>query len=242
MNTQQTTITPAQTVAEMAVSMPGALSVFSKHNIDYCCGGHRSLGEACMRLGLNPEKIMSEIHGSPGLQLNHTLRFKNWSSSLLIDYIVENHHAYIKKAIPDIQFFLDKVCSAHGDEDIQLLSIRQDFQDLAEELTSHMNKEEFVLFPAIKRLETNEYGNLPLTITLRSPLQAMEDEHEIAGELIKSIRNLSNNYTTPGYACPTYWIAYQKLQEFDADLIMHIHLENNILFERVKSKATPSLD
>ena len=143
MNTQQNTITNSPPrVAQLALSMPGALAVFTRYNIDYCCGGHRSLEEGCMRAGL----------------------------------------------------------------------------------------------------EANEYGNVPLTITLQSPLHAMEDEHELAGKLTKSIRNLSNNYTVPEYACPTYRITYQKLKQFDADLMMHIHLENNILFERVKSKGIPALD
>ncbi len=234
MNTSEKTTADTPTVAQLAVSVPGALGVFTKYNIDYCCGGHRTLEEACGRIGLNVEAVMEEITKS-GRTARQTVRFEDWSSSLLVDYIVENHHEYIRRSIPEIQHFLDKVCKAHGEESVHLLSIRQDFEDLAEELTSHMSKEEYVLFPAIKRLESKEVGNVPLTMTIQSPLHAMEDEHEAVGELIKSIRQLSGNYNPPDYACPTYRITYQKLQEFDNDLMMHIHLENNILFERVKA-------
>ncbi len=226
-----------QTVAQLAVSYPGALSVFMKHNIDYCCGGHRPLKEACIRIGLDPAMIMEEILKEKNTETRQPMRFQQWSSSLLADYIVENHHTYVKRAIPEVQFFLDKVCAAHGEEDVHLLSIRQHFQELADELTSHMDKEEFVFFPAIKRLDAKDYGNVPLSITIQAPLDAMIHDHDSAGDLIKAIRSLSDNYTPPDYACPTYRITFQKLREFDEDLMMHIHLENNILFQRVKEQT-----
>jgi regulator of cell morphogenesis and NO signaling len=237
MNTQPDTVQGNQpTVAQLAVSHPGALAVFTKYNIDYCCGGHRPLDEACKRKGLDPEKIMDEIFKSQSNGPSEALRLESWGSSLLVDFIVQNHHSYVKNAIPEILPLLDKVCDAHGGDSPHLLAIRQDFQDLAEELSSHMHKEEFVLFPAIKRLEAQEYGNVPLSITIQSPIAAMEHEHTLAGDLIKSIRAHSDNYTVPEFACPTYRVTYAKLKEFDDDLMMHIHLENNILFERVKSK------
>lgn len=237
MNNEKTLLDNEQTVAQLAVSYPGALSVFMKHQIDYCCGGHRPLREACVRVGLDPEVIMDEIVNGQVMESRQVARFQQWSSALLADYIVENHHTFVKKAIPEIQFFLDKVCAAHGQEDAHLLTIRQNYEDLAEELTSHMDKEEFVFFPAIKRLEAKDYGNVPLSITIQAPLKAMIHDHDTAGDLIKSIRSLSNNYTPPEYACPTYRITYQKLKEFDDDLMMHIHLENNILFQRVKEQT-----
>lgn len=238
MNIQTDTTEGSQpTVAQLAVSHPGALSVFTKYNIDYCCGGHRPLEEACKRIGLDPEKIMEEILHSRSSETPEALRVENWGSSLLVDFIVQNHHTYVKNAIPEIQPLLDKVCDAHGVDSPHLLLIREDFNTLADELISHMHKEEFVLFPAIKRLESQDYGNVPLSLTIQSPLAVMEHEHTVAGDLVKSIRAHSGNYTPPDFACPTYQITYQKLREFDSDLMMHIHLENNILFQRMKEKA-----
>jgi regulator of cell morphogenesis and NO signaling len=225
-----------QTVAQLAISHPGALVVFTKYNIDYCCGGHRSIEDACRRIGLDSEKIKAEILQSSASGTSQAIRPENWSSSLLVDYIVQNHHVYVKRAIPEIQAFLDKVCDAHGNDCIELLVIRENFLDLAEELTSHMEKEERVLFPAIKRLEAQNAMDLPLVSTLHIPVGAMEHEHAIAGDLVKQIRASSNNYTPPDFACPTFRITYKKLQEFDNDLMRHIHLENNILFERIKGK------
>jgi regulator of cell morphogenesis and NO signaling len=225
-----------QTVAQLAVSHPGALAVFTKYNIDYCCGGHRTVEDACQRVGLDPEKIKSEILQSPATEDSKAFRPENWSSTFLVDYIIQNHHRYVKNAIPEIQAFLDKVCDAHGNDSLELLLIRENFFDLSEELLSHMEKEERVLFPAIKRLEAQNEVDHPLISTLQVPIGAMEHEHVIAGDLVKQIRASSNNYTPPDFACPTFRITYKKLQEFDNDLMRHIHLENNILFERIKNK------
>lgn len=222
----------SQTVAELAVSHPAALSVFTKYKIDYCCGGDRSLEEACLRVGLNPEKIRAEIFSSPAQQSSVPMRAEQWSASLLSDYIVQNHHNYVRRAIPEIEALLEKVCAAHGEDSIELLNIQQDFSDLAEELLSHMEKEEVALFPALKRLETHNDAGHPLVDTLKGPISMMEQEHVLAGDLMKSIRILSNNYTVPEFACPTYRVTYQKLKDFDDDLMTHVHLENNILFKK----------
>lgn len=224
------------TVAQLAVADPAALAVFTKYNIDYCCGGHRSLEDACRRIGLDPMQVKAEILNSSTVSASPALRPEVWSSSLLIDYIVQNHHAYVKRAIPEIEVFLEKVCHAHGSDYDQLLQIQEAFFTLANELTDHMQKEEVVLFPAIKRFEAQNRGDHALVATMQGPLGAMEHEHQIAGDLIKKIRSLSDNYTPPDFACPTFRITYKKLQEFDNDLMQHIHLENNILFERIKEK------
>lgn len=223
---------PSVTVAELAVAHPGALSVFTKYNIDYCCGGNRSLEEACTRVGLNPEKIRQEILSAPTQDSGIPMRAEQWSASLLADYIVQNHHQYVRNAIPEISALLEKVCAAHGEDNIELLNIQQDFSDLADELLNHMGKEEIALFPAIKRLEAHNGSGHPLEDTLQAPITMMEKEHVVAGDLMKSIRSLSNNYTVPDYACPTYRVTYQKLREFDNDLMTHVHLENNILFRK----------
>ncbi len=232
MGTYHNTLDDSMTVAEMAVSYPAALSVFTKYNIDYCCGGNRSLEDACIRIGLNPDRIRQEIASAPAQQSAVPARAEQWSASLLADYIVQNHHEYVKNAIPEISALLEKVCAAHGEDSIELLNIQQDFADLAEELLNHMDKEEIALFPAIKRLEAQGSGDHPLVETLKAPIAMMEHEHNVAGDLMKSIRNLSHNYTVPEFACPTYRVTYQKLKEFDDDLMTHVHLENNILFRK----------
>lgn len=222
------------TVAQLAIEHPGALAVFTKYNIDYCCGGHRSLTEACNRLGLDSEKIRTEILQAPTAHTTDAVRPEQWSAAFLADYIVENHHAYVKKSIPEVTLLLDKVCDRHGSDTPELMQIRNNFNKLSEELTSHMEKEELVLFPAIKRLDKQRDADNPLEKMIQAPISTMEHEHQAAGDLTKAIRALSDNYTPPDFACPTFRITYHRLKEFDTDLMHHIHLENNILFERFK--------
>lgn len=225
----------ALTVAQLAIAHPGALSVFTKYNIDYCCGGHRSLEDACGRIGLDAGKIRAEIDQTPITASNGDFHPEQWSSGFLVDYILQNHHAYIRRAVPELEPLLDRVCERHGVDCHELLRIRQCFSDLSEELISHMHKEEAVLFPAIKKLDEEKQPKAN-ALFLNAPIQVMEHEHAVAGDLTKQIRALSNNYTPPEFACPTFRITYQRLQEFDRDLMKHIHLENNILFERFKQK------
>jgi regulator of cell morphogenesis and NO signaling len=228
------------TVAQLAIGQPGALAVFTKYSIDYCCGGHRNLTEACHRLGLDPDKILTEIHQTSPPDSTQPLRFENWSSILLVDFIIENHHAFVRRAIPELELLLDKVCDRHGNDSLELLHIRENFIDLSEELESHMEKEENILFPAIKRLDSKRPENNAIQSIIQGPIVAMEDEHEAAGDLLKRIRSLSSNYTPPDSACATFQVTYQKLKEFDNDLMRHIHLENNILFERYKRHTVPT--
>lgn len=223
------------TVAQLAVRQPGALSVFNKYQIDYCCGGHRSLEEACHRIGVDPEKVRAEINESSWPDRGFSVRPEHWSASLLIDFIIENHHGYCKVAIPQVESLLEKVCARHGDDAQELLYIQQCFLELSTDLIAHMQKEEFVVFPTIRKLAAAYDGDHALEKMIQTPIQVMEDEHQAAGDLIKQIRKLSNHYTPPEFACPTFRVTYQKLKEFDDDLMRHIHLENNILFERFKS-------
>lgn len=223
------------TVAQLAITQPGALSVFTKYNIDYCCGGHRSLEEACHRKGLDADKILEEIHQTPPADTTQKLKPESWNSDFLVDFIIHNHHMFVRRAIPELDGLLTKVCDRHGNDCLELLKMRECFMELAEELTSHMEKEEGILFPAIKKVASQNLKDSSEMAVLKPVIHAMEHEHEEAGALIKQIRAFSNAYTPPDFACPTYQVTYRKLQEFDNDLMQHIHLENNILFPRFKN-------
>ena len=136
---------------------------------------------------------------------------------------------------------IQRVVEAHGKDRPELSKLQETFNELSEELLQHMNKEELILFPEIKKLLneipiSTSFPFLPMNI--QAPMAMMEDEHTHAGDLIKSIRSMTRNYNPPASACPTYKITYKRLEEFDQDLMQHIHLENNVLFNKVRSKLT----
>lgn len=232
-------------VADIALTFPNSLEILNRYNLDYCCGGKKSFVQVCARAGLNAESIWQEIQLCVANQgPDSRMRFDTWEAPLLIDFIVQHHHHYVRDSIPQIQALLDKVCHAHGDDSPFLPTVRDEFNTLAAELLNHMPKEEEVLFPAIRMLFANSASAFETNIKnrqLMAPITIMEDEHEIAGRLIKSIRSLTNHYTPPAYACPSFKMTYIMLQQFDNDLMQHIHLENNILFPKITQKNACAL-
>lgn len=227
------------TMAEVALNFPQALDVLQRNNLDYCCGGKKPFIEVCKKAGVDPVIVWKEIltiatnHGGS----DNSMNFNTWDVSLIIDFILQHHHAYVRSAIPQIQQLLDKVCSVHGADSPNLFTIRESFNELAEELMDHMPKEENILFPAMRRLFDLNLNQKDDLSSLQVPITRMEHEHETAGMLIKSIRSLTENYTPPSYACPTFKMTYLMLQQFDTDLLQHIHIENNILFPKAKQKV-----
>lgn len=193
-----------------------------------------SLKEACEKSGIAVDTLLNELFRTDATRMPGTIRFDTWDISLLTDFIVQHHHQYVKRSIPQLNELLTKVCNVHGDRHAYLFTLKQTFNDLADELLHHMHKEEFILFPEVKRIFSE---NTKPVFNVHAPIAVMEDEHELAGNLIKTIRQLTNNYTPPADACPTFKVTYKRLQEFDQDLMQHIHLENNVLFEKVKTRT-----
>jgi regulator of cell morphogenesis and NO signaling len=220
------------TVADVALTFPQALEILNRYNLDYCCGGKKPFVEVCKKAGLDAEIIWQELMLlRANSSADSRMRFDTWNAPLLIDFILQHHHNYVRESIPYIQELLNKICLVHESDSPYLLSVRDDFNKLAVELLEHLPKEEEILFPAIRRLFNRQ--NAGISSSLEVPIGVMELEHENAGVLIKSIRSLTDNYNPPAHACTTFRMAYNMLDQFDKDLMQHIHLENNILFPKV---------
>jgi regulator of cell morphogenesis and NO signaling len=232
------TINTAKTVREFAVELPGATRVFERLGIDYCCGGDKALQEACLTAGVPTEKVVALLevadNGAAGSK-----QACDWNSAPLSDlvaYIVTRHHVFTRKELPRLDQLLEKVCSLHGENHAELRKIQVIFQGLEEELTGHMSKEEQILFPYIKNLETaverGESAPAPFFGTVRNPVRMMMQEHDNAGKALRGLREVSSNYRVPADGCTSFHTLYKALEEFEKDLHQHIHLENNILFPR----------
>ena len=229
-----------RTVREFATEIPTATRIFEKLGIDYCCGGAKSLRDACARAHLPVEEVLLALEQGSSFQQPTEATppdFMVGSLSGLIEHIVTQHHVYAKQELPRIQQLLNKVVLAHGGkEHSELGKIHRTFQTTSAELIAHMMKEEHVLFPYIAELEeainTGRRVPKPVFGTLRNPVHMMELEHESAGAAFSEIRTLTGDYTAPADACFSYKTLYTALKEFEADLHQHVHLENNILFPR----------
>ncbi|MBI1779965.1 MAG: iron-sulfur cluster repair di-iron protein [Sphingobacteriales bacterium] len=224
-----------ESLAKIVKSNFRTASVFEKYHLDFCCKGKRSLQQACDENHVSVNEVVSTLEeviagGNP------IVDFDKYTVSALIDYIVNTHHAYVLNESPQLYTWLQKVAAKHGERHPEMLKVFSLFHEVKEELMHHMQKEELVLFPRIKELETLEkegahaIGRNHTYIT--APVSMMEQEHEHAGELLEQIRILTSNYTPPADACTTYRLSFASLQAFEADLHQHVHLENNLLFSK----------
>ncbi|HLW81457.1 MAG TPA: iron-sulfur cluster repair di-iron protein [Candidatus Acidoferrales bacterium] len=223
-------------VKDIALSNPASRQVLEDAGLDYCCGGGKSLHEACLHADASPEEILSRLRENAQDTDPADLNWMAVSLCELTRHIREKHHRYVREAIPRTQALSDKVTAKHGKNHTELEDIRKLFVEVGREMIVHMQKEEQILFPYIDALEraVNAHGPVepPFFQTVRNPIHMMMKEHDAAGELVRQIRSLTADYTAPADACTSSKALYEALKEFEADLHQHIHLENNILFPR----------
>jgi regulator of cell morphogenesis and NO signaling len=212
-----------------------AAAVFERHGVDFCCGGHRPVAEACSELGVDPAALARDLETALAQASPDVPRFNIWDLDQLTGYIVANHHVYVRQAVDTLLAHTRKVADVHGENHPEVRAIADRFEALAAELASHMAREEQVLFPYINGLaQAQRGGPVPAAPfgSVDRPIRMMETEHESAGDAVASIRKLSGGYARPADACTTFRVTYQELHAFEADLHRHVHLENNILFPK----------
>ena len=222
-----------KTVAQVVASDMRTAIIFKKYGIDFCCGGGKSISEACNDIEVNEETILNEIEMLGAEKAEND--FNNMELDVLSNHILETHHVYVRESLPIILEFANKVAKVHGDHNPENVEIALLFHELSIELQQHLLKEEKTLFPKIINLAIiNRNGGEIQTPfgSFQNSIRMMKHEHDIAGYIIKKIEKLSNNFTPPKHACNTYKALYHHLRAFQSDLHIHIHLENNILFPK----------
>ena len=223
-------------VNEIALSNPGARHILEDAGIDYCCGGGKSLQEACLRANVPAAEILRKLRLNSEQVAPGETPWATAPLAALTKHIRERHHQYVRDSIPRLRALLAKVREKHGSNHRELGAIEKLFADVSRDMLMHMQKEEQILFPFIDSLERAADGGEPLEApffqTVKNPIYSMMREHDSAGELMRQIRSSSNGYKPPADACTSYQAAYQGLGEFERDLHLHVHLENSILFPR----------
>ncbi|MES2330711.1 MAG: iron-sulfur cluster repair di-iron protein [Bacteroidota bacterium] len=228
-----------KTLASIALSNHEFIPVLEKYGLDFCCRGKKTLSEACSEKNLASAVVVKALNESVQPD-NRNMPFTEMSAEELISYITIHHHFYVKNNVATIFSHIDKVATKHGDRYPHMKEVSKLFQEVIEDLLPHMDKEEKILFPEIKRLaESIKTGeNIDIdTKLIDMPIQVMEAEHDHAGQLLYKIRELTNEYTPPEDACTTHRICLDELRFFEQDLHQHVHLENNILFPMARRMA-----
>jgi len=235
------TISATRTVKELATELPGAARVFDKLGIDYCCGGGKTLGEACVAAGLASEEVLARLQAASQTEPapGEGKKLSEESLAALIDFIISKHHVFTTNELDRIRALLPRVRSLHAERHPELVQIEGLFDSLKVDLTTHMKKEEMILFPYITELEdsiTNgRQAPSPMFGTVKNPVRMMRKEHDTAGDILRSIRQLSSDFTVPPDACISFQTLYEALEALELDLHQHIHLENNVLFPRAEA-------
>lgn len=223
-----------QTVREIAVERPASLRVFESLGIDYCCGGQRSLREACESASVSPDEVLYRISAAGGENSTAAVDWAHANVAELTRHIVDDHHGYIRRESPRLISICAKVVARHGAAHPEVKSIQELFQALTGELSLHMMKRGERAVPLSGGNGSRIERAVPPAMfgSVEMPISRMLADHDDAGALTARIRSLSGGFVTPADACPTYRALYQGLEDFERDLHQHVHLENNILFPR----------
>lgn len=229
-------ITEHQLIGALVASDYRAASVFQQYGIDFCCKGNRSIADACRESSVSPGLLITALQECIGSKEEAANHYESWPLDLLIDYIEKKHHRYVREKSPELLQYLDRICQVHGAHHPEFLDIHSLFQTITTELNVHMQKEEQVLFPYIRKMiaanETDTLAELTHSQPLHMMIGRMMAEHEAEGDRIQRIRELCHAYTPPSDTCGTVRLSFSLLDAFEKDLHLHIHLENNILFPK----------
>lgn len=223
-----------RTVGEVVAEDYARASTFRQFGIDFCCGGNRSVEDACGRAGVAVEEVEAAILAATRGAGRGWPEVEAWDPGRLAQHIVQVHHRYVREALPSLLQFSQKVDRVHGDGRPELSTIRALVLELSVEMVRHIDEEESEVFPQIEAFSAarNE-GRSAIDADLRSAIGKLEADHDHAGGIMARIRELSDGYAPPITACATYRALYAKLAEFEEALHRHVHLENNVLFPKV---------
>jgi regulator of cell morphogenesis and NO signaling len=229
-------ISENMTIGEIVAADYRTAAVFERHGIDFCCGGKVALATVCRKQGVDLAVLTCELAALQEAPVDRSQNYVSWPLPFLADYIVNTHHIYLKENDEQIAAYCRKIAEVHGSRHPEVIRIAAIFDRIATDMVGHLQEEEEVFFPALKRADTaRATGTAPDVLdreTIRTSLIRLHREHEEVGDAIHEIRHLSQEYALPADACNTFMLTYRKLKEFEDDLHKHVHLENNILFPK----------
>jgi regulator of cell morphogenesis and NO signaling len=223
------------TVGEVVAIDYRAAEIFKEAGIDFCCGGKKSIDETCKEKGINRDELIRKLEVLESTPNITTHNFMEWEPGFLCDYIVNTHHKYVMKTLPDLVSYTGKIASVHGKGHPELEEVAHLFSKINNELLQHLKNEEEVLFPSIKEIIVS--GSIKTRAVIISEITRLSREHEFAGGAMDRINVITSGYKVPSDGCNTYHVAFKLLNQFEDDLHTHVHLENNILYPKALTLA-----
>jgi regulator of cell morphogenesis and NO signaling len=234
-------LTPETRIGELVAARPALARLFEVLRIDYCCGGRQTLADACAAQGLAVPTVLTMIEAAIAVLAAGPAEVDAATLTLtaLADHIEQTHHRYLKDELPRLVEMADRVATKHGWRDARLAEMAATVQDLAHDMFTHMEKEEVVLFPLVRQIDSGVRGGYHATIA--EPIQCMEAEHDEAGRAVARLRELTDDFQPDAEACNTHRALLDSLARLEADLHRHVHKENNIMFPRALERVATVL-
>jgi regulator of cell morphogenesis and NO signaling len=223
------------TVGEIVAIDYRSAEIFKEAGIDFCCGGKKSIVETCSEKGIDKDELIRKLEMLESTPNTTTHNFMEWEPAFLCDYIVNTHHKYVLKTLPDLVIYTEKIASVHGKGHPELEEVSALFSRINKELLQHLRKEEEVLFPSIKEVLVS--GSKKAKADIISEIARLSGEHEFAGGAMDRINVITSGYKVPQDGCNTYHVTFKLLSQFEDDLHTHVHLENNILYPKALTIA-----
>ena len=211
-----------RTLADIARELPGATAVFRRHRLDFCCGGERSLRAAAVERGLDAAGIERELAA-----LAPAAAEAPEEPLALIEHILSRFHETHRRELPELIALARRVESVHAQHPQVPRGLAALLEAIAEAMESHMQKEEQVLFPLIRAGATG---------IVAAPIEVMRHEHLEHGERLSELEALTREHTPPADACTTWRALYAGTRKLVDDVMLHIHLENNVLFPQFEAR------
>jgi regulator of cell morphogenesis and NO signaling len=221
-----TTIDPNETVARIVARFPASARVFQAHRIDFCCRGEMTVAEALRGRPEPPEELLAELEAiARRLPVAEAEPVADMGVAALVGRILDRHHAFLRRALPDLEPLLQKIADVHGDRDPRLLELLAVFRGMRASLEAHLAEEETVLFPLLMSRDADR-------ARAARELGRMREEHLEVGRALDAMRDITDDFATPEWGCATYRLAMAELDDLTSDVLRHVHLENHVLVPR----------
>ena len=221
-------------IGDIVLETPATMRIFEALNIDYCCGGQRTLAAACAHAGKGLQETLDQL-ATLEAGASAPAEPKGWQTAPLtelIDHIVATHHAFTRSELARVAPLMEKVLNVHGGHHPELARIAQCFAAMDSDLKPHLETEEAILFPYVRTLDAGQRATDCCFGTVQNPIRAMQNEHEQVGDILRELRTLTHDYTAPEDACGSFRSLYMGLRNLEEDLHLHIYLESHLLFPR----------
>ena len=227
----------ARTLGQLVADKPERAGVFEALELDYCCRGDRTLEAACAEKGISVDAAIARLEAARDRSPDRRPPVDAAAMSLteLADHIEATHHQYLREELPSLHALIRKVAVVHGQAEPRLAQVEGVFSAFIEEIFGHMFKEERILFPLIRRMESAGDSAASHCGSIANPIRVMEAEHDSAGDALGAMRNLTDGFSPPAFACESYRALLARLTALETDMHQHIHKENNVLFPRAQA-------